>query len=191
MHPEMNRLRHSLLGLASAIVTVWLVTCVAAPGLASAKDGPRLNKVQVDQIRKVIEQQGTKIPVPPPIATGLGLSARQIEPTIRQATFIDPEGVKHGFAELNDGSGYFLFRRSKKDGLAIFHCDREFNLVRAIREFETNQFLELSDADAKVEWTNEIEAWARVVMQRGAKAPTLTQPLQVPAAPPAPASSTK
>jgi hypothetical protein len=172
-------MRPSIKALMTATVTIGAIWgALFAP--AQAKDEAKLSREQVDRILKVALEQGTKIPVPPPIVTALHLTQQQVTPSIRQVTFQDPDGVKHGFAELADGTGFFLFRRSPKNGVSVFHSDREFQLIGAIHNFESDRFMELSNSEARAEWADEISKWAQLLDKTSAQAPASAPPSSAP-----------
>jgi len=150
----------------------------SSPGTAASRVAlaPRLTKEQVERLERVVQHQGSDIAVPPPVATVLHFTPRQIAPTVRQATFLDDNKSKHGFAMFNDGSGYFLFRRSAQDGLSVFHVDHDFHLLQAAHNFQTDRFIEMTPTRAQDELNAEVVAWSHVLSPRG-----VNLPLPVPA----------
>jgi hypothetical protein len=146
-------------------------TAPGAPAEMSAAPVARLTVEQLMRLKKVIQDKGTSIPVPAPVVQLLGLSAQQVVPVVRQASFQEDGGVKHGFALLNDGAGYFLFRRTADKGLTVFRVDGDFRLIAAGHNFVGDRFLALDDAQARSQLQEEIVAWSRVLSPRGAAMP--------------------
>jgi hypothetical protein len=171
---------------AAALATLWLACTGAA---AQALKLEKLTEEQLGRLRKIALDQGSTIPVPPLLVGVLRLSAGQIAPSVRQVAFQGDDGAKHGFARLNDGSGYFFFRRSPA-GLWAFHADPRLVLVVAARNFSTEQFIALSAKDGQEAFAAEMVAWSRVLSPRGVSLPAPgTHPAQqmtspIPALPP-------
>jgi len=150
-----------------------------------------LTAEQVERLQRVIEKQGTHIQVPPPVAGALRLEPAQISPSVHQGTYQDEAGVKHGFAALNDGTGYFLFRRKDRNQITAFRTDREFKLLGATQNFQDTRFIAMVPAAAQDALDAEMAGWSHVLSPRG---PSMTPLLKPPAAaapsPAAPAPAT-
>ena len=189
------RLRSAGLDLNRAARCALLLAGCLAAGLCAAQDlkAEKLTDEQLLRLRKVALAQGSSIPVPPPLVDALHFTPAQIRPSVRQVSFQGDDGVKHGFARLNDDSGYFLFHRSP-DGLSAYHVDKDFHLVGAAHNFGGDRFMALPPKAAQDEVLGEVAAWSRVLAPKvvtppaptgGAKPPAGTAaPGAVPAAPP-------
>lgn len=137
----------------------------AAPAPPAARG---LTTEELARLEKVVLEKGSNIPIPPDIAALLHFSPREIGTSVRQATTQDGEGIRHGFALLNDGSGFFLFRRGpERDGLAVFRTDRQFHLLGAARNLVGKRFIDLADAEARAELQVELNAWTQVLSPGG------------------------
>ncbi len=148
----------------------------AVPSAHCAQGPAGLTPEQLLRLERVVAARGTQIPVPAPVAAVLKLEAAQIAPSIRQVTFQDDEGVKHGFAPLHDASGFFLFRRSQTDGLTVFRLGRELQLLGAAHNFQGDRFLELTPGQAQIQSQAELASWSRVLTPRGASMPPAVPP---------------
>jgi hypothetical protein len=94
------------------------------------------------------------------------------------------DGVKHGFARLNDGSGYFLFHRAP-DGVSAYHVDKDFTLVDAAHNFGSDRFVALPAKPAQDDINAEVAAWSRVLSPKGVSPPPGPSPKPATDAPPA------
>ncbi len=144
----------------------------ANPAAAAGADATRaLSVEQLTRLELVVVRQGTSVPVPQPIAQAAHFTPTQVAPVVRQVSFLDDDGVKHGFAFLNDHSGYFLFRRHGDQDLSVYHVDLSFHIVGAAHNFQGSRFMELPEHEATDGLGGEILAWNRVMTPRatGAK----------------------
>ena len=151
--------------LAALAATLWLV---AASAQTIKLD--TLTDEQLGRLRKVALDKGTSIPLPPVLTAVLRLSPAQVGPAVRQVTFQGDDGVKHGFARLNDESGYFFFRHSPA-GTWAFHADKDLKLVVAAHNFSAQQFIALPETSGREELAAEMVAWSRVLSPRGVSLP--------------------
>ncbi len=159
-----TRARPRALALAAA-AALWLA--------AASAQTPKLDTLtdeQLVRLRKVALDKGTSVPLPPALTAVLRLSAAQVGPAVRQVTFQGDDGVKHGFARLNDDSGYFFFRRSP-NGVWVFHADKSLSLVIAAHTFSAQQFIALPEGSGHDELAAEMMAWSRVLSPRGVSLP--------------------
>lgn len=147
---------------------------VIAPPMLLRVD--RLTDEQVQRLEKVALDRGTSIAVPPPIAAALHLEAAQIAPVVRQVSFQKDDGIKHGFARLNDGSGYFLFAREPNGGVTVFRVNREFGLLGAAHTFAGDRLMPLQPAVATDRLHGEILAWSALLSPPTAVMPPARQP---------------
>ena len=186
-----RRWRHTVAGAALASLML-----VAAGASAQIVKFEKLTEEQLGRLRKVALDKGSTLPVPAPLVGVLRLSPPQIAPTLRQVSFQGEDGVKNGFARLNDDSGYFFFRKAPT-GLSAFHVDASLKLVAAAHDFAAERFIALPEKDAQDELNAEMLAWSRVLSPRGVsmpapgarpRAPTDTPVPAPPSAVPPPAS---
>jgi len=152
----------------AALATLWFAAAGAAAQILKLD---RLTDEQLGRLRKVALEKGSTIPIPAVLAGVLHLTPAQIAPAVRQATFQSDDGVKHGFAHLNDDTGYFFFRRSA-EGLWAFHADKALKLELGARNFSAGQFIALPAKDGEEEFAAEMNAWSRVLSPRGVSLPT-------------------
>ena len=146
----------------------------AEPGSAARAllaGAPLLTEEQMRRLEKVIGEQGSSVSLPPSLTSALLLSTPQVAPTVRQAAFEDAGGPRHGFALLNDGSGYFLFARGTDRSVSGFHVDRAFHLVAAASSGADGRFLRLAGAAAQDQLGAEIRAWSLALSPRGVTLP--------------------
>lgn len=173
----MTRRRGSTARRGIAVIGFALAAAAAAP----LPD--RLSPEQLARLQIIALQQGSTIPMPAALVDVLHLTPAQVSPSVRQVSFQEDDGVKHGFARLNDGSGYFLFRRSQEAGVSAYHVDRSFHLVAAAHNFTNERYMALPDAAAQAQLADEARAWSRVLTPKGAP------PAAAPVAPAAPQST--
>jgi hypothetical protein len=145
-----------------------------------------LSDEQAARLWNVAFTQGSNIAVPAALAEALHLSPAQIAPSIRQVTVQFDDGAKHGFARLNDETGYFLFRRGT-DGVTAYRLDKEFKLVVAAHNFGDERFIPLPEGTARDGVSAEIAGWLKVLSLPRPRIPLPGQ--AVPAAPPPPPSA--
>jgi hypothetical protein len=134
----------------------------AGPGQAGPGTG-RLSPEELARLLKVLEEKGSDIVVPPPISVALGLTQKQDGPTLKQVAFAEDSGVRHGFAQLNDKSGYFLFKRDQFGHVTVFNVRTDFNIVHAASNFRGETFVQIPSAAARKDLQDELKQWAAVL----------------------------
>lgn len=88
-----------------------------APGLSwsvsllARADEPPLLEEHFTHLLKVVDEKGTKISLPPSVAGVLDLKPGAPHTATQVAFQEEGGGTKHGFARLDDGTGYFMFSR--------------------------------------------------------------------------------
>jgi hypothetical protein len=159
-----------------------------APGPAGAQvlTLERLTDEQLGRLQKVALEKGSTIPLPAALVAVLRFSPAQVAPLVRQVSFQGDDGVKHGFAKLNDDSGYFLFRRAP-GGLSAFHVDKAFKLLAAAHDFAGDRFIALAEKEGLDALNGEVVAWSRVLSPRGVSMPAPGTRPRPPAGSPPPA----
>jgi len=140
----------------------------------------RLTEEQLLRLEKVALDKGTSIPVPGPIAAVLHLAPEQVAPLVRQVSFRGDDGTKHGFARLNDGTGFFLFRTVAANDMSVYRLDTNQKVLAAAHNFQGGRLIALPPAEAQVEVDGELAAWSRVLSPKGVSMP---RPDGAPAAP--------
>jgi hypothetical protein len=176
-----GRMRRALLACACAALCLAgftsgrAVAQAAVPGGAVEATPGRLSDEQLGRLQRIALDKGSSIPVPAPLASALDLRSAQVGPAVRQVSFQSDDGVKHGYARLNDGSGHFLFRKSAA-GLSVFHVDAAFKLVAAAHDFGGERFIALAAQEGQDQLDGEVAAWSRVLVPRVAPLP-LPSPL--------------
>ncbi len=187
-----------LLAAALAALPALAASPAAASDAAPARPAPRpaviqppsllrldrLTGEQILRLEKIARDQGSSIAIPQPIAAALHLDAAQIAPVVRQVSFQQADGVKHGFARLNDGSGYFLFAREPDSAVTVYRVDKGFALLGAAHTFAGGRFISLDPAQARNRLQGEIAAWSGVLSPKGVVMPPPGKPAHA-AAPPA------
>lgn len=180
MNPSRTTWARPLALAVTAAASLWLG---AASAQSLALD--TLSDEQLGRLRKVALDKGTSIPVPPALTAALRFSPEQVAPAVRQVSFQGDDGVKHGFARLNDESGYFLFRRAPA-GIWAFHVGKDLKLVVAAHNFSAQAFIALPEAAGREELAAELNAWSRVLSPHGI---SLVPPGSATPAPPRQAAS--
>jgi hypothetical protein len=131
-------------------------------------DGPTLTYEQLQRLLKVVDKQGSRAAIPHNVASVLQLIPAQLAPDVKQAAYLDEDGNRHGFAPLNDGSGYFMFRSGPSMGNSVYRVDSTLHLVRAGRSLMKNgPMLSLPDAEAQKELDDEFARWSKVLSPKG------------------------
>ena len=157
---------------AAVLATLWLASAGAAAQVVKPET---LTDEQLGRLRKVAIDKGTSVPLPRLLAAALHLAPAQVAPAVRQVSFQGDDGTKHGFAHLNDESGYFFFRRSPA-GLWAFRADNDLKLVASARNFSAEQFIALPAKEGQEELAAELITWSKVLSQPAAPAPGALQP---------------
>ena len=151
-----------------AALTLLLSACALLCGPAySIEHG--LTQEQLGRLLKVVDQRGSRTTIPPAVASVLQLQPAQYTPDIKQATYLDEPGNRHGFAPLNDGSGFFMFSSGPSFGQIVYRVDPDLHLVRAARSLLKNgPLLALPDAEAQRELDDELRQWSKLLSPNGA-----------------------
>jgi hypothetical protein len=146
-------------------IGLLLIACalLCQPALAFGT----LTQQQLGGLLQVVEKKGSRATVPPVVAAMLKFEPPQLSPSIKQAVFVDEEGTKHGFAPLNDGSGFFMFRSAPSFGQSVYHVDSNLQLVKAAHSFERDRMVALPDDQGQKELTEELARWSRVLSPAG------------------------
>jgi hypothetical protein len=157
--------------------------CGPAWALAHGLTGEELGRLV-----KVVDKQGSHAVLPRDVISILQLKPSQLAPDLKQAAWQDEEGNKHGFAPLNDGSGYFMFSSSPAQGQTVYVVDPDLRLVHAARTLVKGApMIALPEAEAQQELDEEFRVWSKVLSPAGASAPQKPFSLPgVPGAQPAP-----
>jgi hypothetical protein len=149
-----------------------LLAAALASGLPARSEQPPLSALDLAGLLKVVESRGGRVTIPPPVQSSLGLTPAQASPGIKQAAYMDEQGTRHGFAPLNDRSGYFMFRLGKTSGQTVFHVDPQLHLVRAASSFRGNDdLIGLPEQQAQRELGEEFAGWSRILAPGAALAP--------------------
>jgi len=165
----------------------------AAAGRTAGVDPPAsapidgLTDSELNGLLSVAASKGSDLAIPPPVSSALRLSERQHRPTVRQVTFQEPNGVKHGFAALNDHSGYLLFSRDPGGHVTVYRTGANLRLVRAAGNFTSERFIELPAKQAARGLQDELRHWSAVMTPPPSSA-AVSGPAGASAAGPAPAS---
>jgi hypothetical protein len=178
--------------LARASAAIAAIAVVAA--LPARAADPTLEFEPLSRLLKVVYDKGTQIELPPPVTTVLKLKEPQYAPKIWQATYQSEDKVKHGFAPLNDKSGYLLFRRDPLGGLSLYLTAPDFHLVAAARSDRGSGFVTIERDEAQSGLNDEVRHWSEVLKPKPGMTPlpallqhmqsTPTAPLLAPTAPP-------
>lgn len=134
--------------------------------------GITLTQEQLTRLLKVVDKQGSHATVPGSVAGLLDLDPKQLAPDIKQVVYQDEDGNKHGFAPLNDGSGFFMFRAGASIGHSVYRVDDKMHLVRAARSLvRSGPLLPLTPNEAQRELDDEFASWSKVLSPNGPSAP--------------------
>lgn len=165
-------------GAASDTPAPAAASALAAPGaLPQQLKLDKLTDEQLQRLRSVANAQGTSIALPPAVVAILRLQAGAVAPVVRQVSFQREDGIKHGFARLNDGSGYFLFRKDGPSALSVFRLDAGQKLVVAAHTFAGERLVTLPASAAQAGADAELAAWSGVLSPRGVSLPRPEAPL--------------
>jgi hypothetical protein len=145
-----------------------VVACCALlcrPGWAV---GYSLTHEELGRLLKVIDKQGTRVALPRAVTSILQLNTGQHMPDIKEAAWLDEDGNRHGFAPLNDGSGFFMFSSGASVGEVVYVVDSDLHLVHAARSLLKNgPLIVLPDAEAQRELEDEFRRWSKVLSPSG------------------------
>ncbi len=157
-------------------VVVWAYALLCTPAWPF---GPTLTHEQLERLLKVVDKRGSRATIPRNVASILELQPGQFTPDVKEAAYVDDDGNRHGFAPLNDGSGYFMFRSGAALGQSVYRVDSALHLVRAARSLLRNgPLISLPDAEARKELDDEFEHWSKVLSPAGPAAPQRPLPLK-------------
>jgi len=162
----MNRSKMPLPALGALLIACALL-CEPARSM-----GITLTSEQLTRLLKVVDKEGSHAAVPASVAGLLDLNPKQLAPDIKQVVYQDEDGNKHGFAPLNDGSGFFMFRAGASLGHSVYRVDEKMHLVRAARSLVRNgPLLPVAPNEAQRELDDEFASWSRVLSPNGPSAP--------------------
>jgi hypothetical protein len=140
--------------------------------------GPTLTYEQLQRLLKVVDQRGTHAAIPHNVASVLELYPKQLTPDLKEVAVLDEDGNRHGFAPLNDGSGFFMFRNGETMGNSVYRVDSTLHLVRAARSLVKNgPMISLPEAEAQKELDEEFARWSRLLSPNGNASATGKVPL--------------
>jgi hypothetical protein len=127
-----------------------------------------LTHEELGRLVKVVDKQGSHAVLPRDVVSILQLKPAQPAPDIKEAAWQDEEGTKHGFAPLNDGSGYFIFSSHPSQGQTVYVVDSELRLLRAARTLlKGAPMIALPQAEAQRELDEEFRRWSKVLSPEG------------------------
>jgi hypothetical protein len=139
----------------------------------------KLTKEQLQRLLKVVDQRGTRVAIPTAVASVLQLKTAQHTPDVKEAAYLDDDGNRHGFARLNDGSGFFMFSSGPSSGQVVYVVDPDLHLVHAARSLQRNgRLLALPDTEGQLELDEEFRRWSKVLSPGGPVVAPLPFPLQ-------------
>jgi hypothetical protein len=157
-----GRLSHGPLTLGLLLVACALLCAPAWPA------GQTLTHEQLERLMKVIDKRGSRTKLPRSVASILELQPGQHTPDIKEAAYEDEQGYRHGFARLNDGSGYFMFRSGTSLGQVVYRVDSNLHLVKAARSLLKNgPLILLPEPEAQRELDDEFQGWSKVLSPSG------------------------
>lgn len=141
--------------------------------------GYSLTHEELGRLLKVVDTRGTRVAIPRPVASILQLKTGQHTPDIKEAAYLDEDGVRHGFGPLNDGSGFFMFSAGAALGQTVYVVDPDLHLVHAARSLLRNgPLIALPDAEAQRELEEELRRWSKVLSPGGPVVAPRPFPLQ-------------
>lgn len=151
-----------------------------------------LTHEQLERLLKVVDQRGTRVAIPPSVASVLQLKTGQLTPDIKEAAYLDEEGNRHGFGPLSDGSGFFMFSSGTSLGQIVYVVDPALHLVHAARSLMKNgPLIALPDVEAQRELEEEFRRWSKVLSPGGPVVKPLEFPFKQQPAPTGKAQTTK
>jgi hypothetical protein len=120
------------------------------------------------RLAKVVDKQGSHITLPRDVASVLQLKPEQFSPDLKDAAWQDEQGNKHGFAPLNDGSGFFLFTSEPAQGQTVYVVDTDLHLLHAGRTLLSGApMIALPEPEAQRELDEEFQRWSRILSPAG------------------------
>src|SRR5215469_15983882 len=84
-----------------------------------------LTHEELGRLLKVVDKHGSRAVIPRAVASVLQLKPGQATPDVKEAAYLDEAGNRHGFAPLNDGSGFFMFTSGKSLGQVVYVVDSD------------------------------------------------------------------
>jgi len=127
-----------------------------------------LTHEQLGRLLKAIDKHGSHTPLPRDVASVLQLKPSQFAPDIKEAAWQDENGDKHGFAPLNDGSGFFMFTSHPSQGQTVYVLDPDLHLLHAARTLlKGAPMIALPDNEAQRELEEELRRWSKVLSPEG------------------------
>ena len=155
---SIKRMRRAF--LAAAVGATAAVLAAGAP--AARADEPPLIEENFNHLLKVLSEKGTPIVLPPEVTSVLRIGSGQKASAVQVAMQQD-DGAKHGFARLDDGSGFFMFVRTQASAVTVFHVTPELKLVRAAGSFANNRMIPMPMPTAQKKLAEEFAAWSTVL----------------------------
>ena len=136
-----------------------------------------LTQDEMSRLLKVVDRHGSYTTIPADVASVLKLTPAQHTPDIKQVAYEDDKGNRHGFAPLNDGSGFFLFSAGPLRRQTVFVLDTEQHLLHAARNLQSNgPLIGLPSQEAQQELDEELRRWSKVLSPEGPSMPPHTTP---------------
>jgi hypothetical protein len=131
-----------------------------------------LTNEELGRLVKAVDKHGSRTRLPQDVASILQLKPAQLAPDIKEAAWLDEQGTRHGFAPLNDGSGFFMFSSGKSAGQTVYFVDPDLHLIHAARTLlKGAPMLALPNAEAQRELDEEFRRWSKVLSPEGPSAP--------------------
>jgi len=149
----------------AALGRLLAATLLCGPAWALAHG---LTAEELGRLVQAVDKHGSRALLPRDVVSILQLTPAQLAPDIKEAAWQDEEGTKHGFAPLNDGSGYFLFSSRPSQGQTVYVVDRELRLVHAARTLlKGAPMIALPEAEAQRQLDEEFRRWSKVLSPEG------------------------
>ncbi|HEX4599546.1 MAG TPA: hypothetical protein VH278_17285 [Burkholderiaceae bacterium] len=127
-----------------------------------------LTPEELGRLVKVVGKHGSRAVLPRDVISILQLKPAQLAPDVKEATWQDEDGTKHGFAPLNDGSGYFMFTGRPTQGQTVYVVDTDLHLVHAARTLVKGApMIALPEAEAQQELDEEFSRWSKMLSPAG------------------------
>jgi hypothetical protein len=128
----------------------------------------QLTQEELGRLLKVIDKHGSRAVIPHNVAAILQLKPGQATPDVKEAAYLDEAGNRHGFAPLNDGSGFFMFSSGTSLGQVVYVVDSDLRLVHAAQSLLKNgPLITLPEAEAQRSLDEEFRQWSKVLSPEG------------------------